>query len=69
MFQGYKKGKRVSATIAPIVSDDIDDLVETGMFGRTRAEVIQRFIYDGVRRNMRFLREFRRQKLPAEDSS
>lgn len=67
-FQGYKKGKRVTATVAPIVSQDIDDLLETGLFGRSRAEVIQRFIYDGVRKNMIFLRHARRQNLPVADA-
>ena len=63
----YKKGVQVQATIAPIVSKDIDDLLSTGMFGMTRAEIIQRFIYDGVRKNIMFLRAARRGKLPQAD--
>lgn len=60
----YKKGVRVQATIAPVVSQDIDDLLSTGLFGRSRAEVLQRFIYDGVRAHMHFVRASRRRRLP-----
>ena len=63
-MSAYKKGVRIQATIAPIVSKDIDDLLATGLFGLNRAEIIQRFIYDGVRRNIEFLRATRRGKLP-----
>lgn len=49
-MSAYRKGVRLAVTIAPRCSQSIDDLLETGLFGRSRAEVAQRMIY-------RFLQE------------
>ncbi len=63
-MDAYRKGRRVSATISPIALQDLNDLIETGLFGRTRAEVVQRFIYAGIRDAIPFLRAQRRRTLP-----
>jgi hypothetical protein len=45
----YRKGVRLSITIAPKASAMLDELLATGLFGRSRAEVAQRFVYAGLR--------------------
>ncbi len=69
MKSAYRKGVRVGATVAPIIRQDLDDLLETGLFGRTRAEIVQRFIYNGVRENIAFLRPQRRIELPNQSEN
>ena len=44
----YRKGVRLAITVAPKASADLDRLLATGLFGRSRAEVAQRFIYQGL---------------------
>lgn len=45
----YRKGVRLALTISPQVSRAIDKLLATGLYGRSRAEVAQRFVYDRLR--------------------
>jgi hypothetical protein len=45
----YRRGVRLSITIAPKASAAIDMLLATGLYGRSRAEVAQRFVYDRLR--------------------
>lgn len=45
----YRKGVRLSITIAPKASAMLDQLLATGLYGRSRAEVAQRFVYEGLR--------------------
>lgn len=49
MSAAYRKGVRLSITIAPKASTMLDELLATGLFGRSRAEVAQRFVYEGLR--------------------
>jgi hypothetical protein len=48
-WQAYKKGVRVSVTIAPRASAMLDELLLTGLYGRNRAAIAQEFIYRGLR--------------------
>ena len=45
----YDRGVRIAITVAPRVSAMVDDLLATGLFGRTRAEVVQRGFYAFLR--------------------
>lgn len=49
MSAAYHKGIRLSITIAPKASAMLDELLATGLYGRSRAEVAQRFVYEGLR--------------------
>jgi len=42
----YRRGVRVQATVSPKASAMIDELLATGLFGLTRAEFLQRALYD-----------------------
>jgi hypothetical protein len=40
-----RRGVRLALTVSPVVSEAIDNLLATGLFGRSRAEVAQRLLY------------------------
>lgn len=42
---------RVAVTISRPAADLIDRLLETGLYGRTRADVAREFVYRGLREN------------------
>jgi hypothetical protein len=44
-MSAYRRGVRLALTVSPIVSEAIDNLLATGLFGRSRAEVAQRLLY------------------------
>ncbi len=44
----YTRGVRLSLTISPRARADLDRLLATGLFGLSRAEVAQRFVYAGL---------------------
>ena len=45
----YRRGIRLAITVAPAVSNLLDDLLATGLYGRSRAEVAQRGLYAWLR--------------------
>lgn len=49
MKPAYRRGVRIDLTIAPAVSKMIDQLLATGLFGRTRAAVAQELLYRSLR--------------------
>lgn len=55
MKNAYKRGVRLSLTVSPQVSRYLDDLLRTGVYGRTRAEVAQRLLYAQVRETVDLL--------------
>lgn len=56
-FQAYRRGVRLDITIAPKASKAIDRLLASGLYGLSRAEVAQRFVYAGLREAEKFWRE------------
>lgn len=48
-MNAYRKGVRLALTISPRANKAIDELLATGLYGRSRAEVAQRFVYQGLR--------------------
>ena len=44
MKAAYRRGVRVSITVAPQVSASVDRLLATGLFGFNRAHVIERLL-------------------------
>lgn len=49
MINAYKRGVRITVTISPKASAAIDRLLALGLYGRSRAAVVQEFIYLGLR--------------------
>jgi hypothetical protein len=45
----YRKGVRLSITIAPKASAMLDELLATGLYGRSKAAVAMWFVYAGLR--------------------
>ncbi len=45
----YRRGVRLTVTIAPKASAMIDTLLATGLHGHSRADVAKWFIYAGLR--------------------
>lgn len=43
-MNAYRKGVRLSLTVSPQVSDMLDELLSTGLFGLNRAKVAQRLL-------------------------
>ena len=48
-MNAYRRGVRIAITIAPKAAKALDRLLATGLYGRTRAGVAQRFVYEGLR--------------------
>jgi hypothetical protein len=49
MTAAYRRGVRLTVTIAPKASAMIDTLLATGRHGHSRADVAKWFIYAGLR--------------------
>lgn len=41
-------GKRITVTLTPQVNDLIDQMLATGLFGSSRAAIVERLVCDGV---------------------
>jgi len=53
---------KVHLEITPQVSEAIDELVATGLYGRSRATVARQLLYGAVRLQLEYLRQLRRRR-------
>lgn len=48
-FVAYQRGVRLSLTVSPKAAKMLRQMLATGLWGRSQAEVAQRLIYQGLR--------------------
>lgn len=49
MANAYKRGVRLQLTVSPQAAKAVDALLDAGLYGRSRAEVVQRLLYAQIR--------------------